>query len=98
MLKRKQISNGIWINKIQAAQKKTKNHAVLRNEVEEFDAIIQNAQKTLDIPVEPVVSCVTRHRMPAAKTQTQQVAAPLVGEERPLALGEGRLSLSLSAK
>ena len=38
---------------------------------------------------------VTRHRMPAAKTQTQQVAAPLVGEERPLALSEGRLSLSL---
>ena len=60
--------------KIQAARQKRKIHVVLPDEVEEFDAIVQNAREKLEIPVGPAMPRVTQVRIPTAKTPTQKVA------------------------
>ena len=65
----------------------------LPDEVEDFDVIVRNARKKLEIPVEPAMPCVTRKRFPSAKALNQKVAVSKVVRERPLALSEGRLSL-----
>ena len=72
---------------IQAARQNRKIH-----EITPVDAIILNARKELDIPVEPATPFVTRKRILAAKTQAQKVAVSEVGGGRPPALSEGRLS------
>ena len=54
--------------RIQAARQKRKVHDILPDEVEEFDATVQNASKKLKVPVEAVMSCVTHVRIPTAAT------------------------------
>ena len=66
-------------------------HNIPPDYVEEFDAIIPNARKKLEIPVEPAMPCVARKRFLTTKTQnTHKVAVSKVGGERPQALCEGR--------
>ena len=52
--------------RIQAARQKRNVHDILPDEVEEFDATVQNASKKLKVPVEAVMSRVTHVRIPTA--------------------------------
>ena len=47
------------------------NSRYFPDEVEESDAITQNARRKLEVPMEPA-TCVTRIRIPNAKTPTQK--------------------------
>ena len=67
---------------------------ILSDEVEEIDAVVQNARKNLDIPVEPAMPCVKQMRILTAKAPSQKVAVSKAGGERPPALSEGRHSLT----
>ena len=59
---------------IQAARQRRQIHGILLDEVEKFDATVQNVRKKLEMPVEPAVLCVTQVRIPTAKAPTQKVA------------------------
>ena len=67
--------------KTQVARQKRKNHDILFDAVEELDGIIQNAKQKCEIPGEPAMPCVSRKRIPAARTQTQKVAVSSVDGE-----------------
>ena len=48
---------------LQTSDHKNKQlHDIFPDEIEEFDAIIQNAKKKLEIPVEPATQCVKQTR------------------------------------
>ena len=64
------------------------------DKVEEFDAIVQNLRKKLEIPVRPAMPCVARVRIPTAKTPKQKVPVSKEGGRRLFILNEGRLSLT----
>ena len=83
---------------IQAARHTEKITIFLPAKMEQIDAIIQNAREQLEIPVEPAMPCVTRSRISTAKTPMQKVAVSKVGGGRPLALSEGRLSLTKNGR
>ena len=75
VIKIKQSSSGAMNEpKIQAARQMKKNHDIFPYEAEEFDAVVQNARRKMEIPVEPAMPCVTRARIPTAKAPTQKVA------------------------
>ena len=95
MLKRTQNNNGMLKEpKIQGARQTRNIHDIPPDEVEEFDAIIQNGRTKLEIPAEPAMPCFTRKRIPTAKTQTQKVAVSKLCGRRPQAVSQGRLSLT----
>ena len=60
--------------KIQASRQMKKITIFFPDEAEEFDAVVQNARKKMEIPVELAMPCVTRVRIPTAKAPTQKVA------------------------
>ena len=73
---------------VQAARQMRTILDIVPDEVEQIDAIIPNARKKLEIPVDPAMPCVpprNKHR----KLQCRKEA-----EEEPLTLSEGRVSLS----
>ena len=71
-----------------------KLHEMLLHEVEEFDATVQNAKKKLEVPVERAMPYVKQIRIPTANAPTQKVAVSNKGARRPVALSEGRPSLT----
>ena len=69
VLKRKQNRYEKWLNP------EYKLHARRGTfTIEEFDAVILNARKKLEIPVGPAMPCVTRVRVATAETPTQKAA------------------------
>ena len=59
-------------------------HDNLPDEDEDFDAIVLNARKKLDIPVEPAMPCVAWKHIPtAAKTQKHKFAVSKVSDGAP---------------
>ena len=83
---------------IRAARQKRKMFDIPPNEMQNIDAIIPNARKKLQMPVETAMPCVTQACISTAKTPTQKVAVSKEGGERLLAFSEGRLSLSLTKR
>ena len=81
VIKTKQSSSGVMNEpKIPAARQMKKNHDFFPDDAEEFDAVVQNARKKMEIPVELAMPCVTRVRIPTAKAPTQKVAVSKEGE------------------
>ena len=68
---------------MQAARQMRTILDIVPDEVEQIDAIIPNARKKLEIPVDPAMPCVTRKHIHTAKIQTQKVAVSKEAEEDP---------------
>ena len=66
-------------SEIQTARHKRNIHDIHPDKVEECDTMNQNARHKLEHPVGPAMPCVTRERIPTAKTQRQKVAVSNVG-------------------
>ena len=63
---------------IQPARQKRKHHDIPPDEIEEFDAMIQNARKNWGIPVGPAMPCSARIRITNSKTPTRKVAVSTI--------------------
>ena len=66
-------------NRIQVARQKRKIHDILPDEVEEFDAVIKNTRKKLNIPVEPAVPSASpppRHKHKKLQCQNKAEGDP----------------------
>ena len=85
MLNRNQSSNGMFEKKlVQAARQKRNNHDILPDEVEDFDAMVQNASKKLEMRVKTAMPCVTQvHASPPPRHRHRKLQCQKKAGRRP---------------